>query len=221
MSTFNEVYEELSQLQERIVKKGNKWQVQSEKGRNMGTYDTREEAEKRLKQIEYFKHLNESISDKIIAYHGSNKKFDYFTLDTAGAKSDYGTLGKGIYFTLDKSLAKHYAGNNGYVYTCELDLRNPLIIDTKQKEKELTDATYKNFEEVCKKLNLDIKDDNTYNDARIVKLLQDNMSNYLQNYDGVIAYWSQIPEIILDNDEVCVFNPKAIKIKSIENQQNN
>ena len=48
-------------LQEKIVKKGNKWQVQSEKGRNMGTYDTKEEAEKRLKQIEYFKHMNEGV----------------------------------------------------------------------------------------------------------------------------------------------------------------
>jgi len=60
MSTFDEVYEELSQLQERIVKLGSKWQVQSEKGRNMGTYDTKEEAEKRLKQVEYFKHMNEA-----------------------------------------------------------------------------------------------------------------------------------------------------------------
>ena len=32
------------------------YQVQSEKGRNMGTYKTEEEAKKRLVQIEYFKH---------------------------------------------------------------------------------------------------------------------------------------------------------------------
>lgn len=34
------------------------YQVQSEKGRNMGTYKTEEEAKKRLKQVEYFKHKN-------------------------------------------------------------------------------------------------------------------------------------------------------------------
>lgn len=51
-------------LQEKIVKKGNKWQVQSEKGRNMGTYDTKEEAEKRLKQVHYFKHINEGDGDE-------------------------------------------------------------------------------------------------------------------------------------------------------------
>ena len=36
------------------VKSG--YQVQSEKGRNMGTYATEEGAKKRLRQIEYFKH---------------------------------------------------------------------------------------------------------------------------------------------------------------------
>lgn len=40
-----------------IVKKGRKWQVVSEKtGRSFGTYDTKHEAEKRLRQIEFFKH---------------------------------------------------------------------------------------------------------------------------------------------------------------------
>ncbi len=37
----------------RKVKGG--YRVLSEKGRNMGTYATKEEAEKRLRQIEYFK----------------------------------------------------------------------------------------------------------------------------------------------------------------------
>lgn len=51
-------------LQEKIVKKGSKWQVQSEKGRNLGTYDTKKEAEKRLKQVHYFKNLDESLVSK-------------------------------------------------------------------------------------------------------------------------------------------------------------
>ena len=43
--------------QSKIVELDNgKWQVQSEKGKNMGTYDTEKEAQKRLKQIEDFKH---------------------------------------------------------------------------------------------------------------------------------------------------------------------
>ncbi len=38
----------------RKVKEG--YRVVSESGRNMGTYPTKEEAKKRLQQIEYFKH---------------------------------------------------------------------------------------------------------------------------------------------------------------------
>ena len=34
------------------------FRVLSESGRNMGTYRTKAEAEKRLRQIEMFKHLN-------------------------------------------------------------------------------------------------------------------------------------------------------------------
>lgn len=53
-------------LQEKIVKKGSKWQVQSEKGKNLGTYDTKKEAEDRLKQVHYFKHVNEETFNKDI-----------------------------------------------------------------------------------------------------------------------------------------------------------
>lgn len=41
-----------------IVKVKDGWQVQSEKGRNMGTYKTKKEADERLRQIEYFKYKN-------------------------------------------------------------------------------------------------------------------------------------------------------------------
>lgn len=33
-----------------------KWRVLSKKGRNLGTYNSKEQAEKRLKQVEFFKH---------------------------------------------------------------------------------------------------------------------------------------------------------------------
>lgn len=50
-------------IQSKIVKKDNKYQVQSEKGRNLGTYNTKEEAEKRLKQVEMFKHMKKKSSE--------------------------------------------------------------------------------------------------------------------------------------------------------------
>lgn len=41
-----------------IVKVKEGWRVVSEKTRrNLGTYKTKEEARKRLRQVEYFKHL--------------------------------------------------------------------------------------------------------------------------------------------------------------------
>jgi len=42
----------------RKVKEG--FRVVAESGRNMGTYPTKEEAEKRLRQIEMFKHMKKS-----------------------------------------------------------------------------------------------------------------------------------------------------------------
>ena len=114
-------------LQEKIVKKGNKWQVQSEKGRNLGTYDTKEEAEDRLKQVHYFKHVNESTAQKVdeivqinenmhnIYYHGSSQK-------------DLTKLTSPInWITTDKQYAEYYAlslNDVAYVYTCEANLDN-------------------------------------------------------------------------------------------------
>ena len=46
-------------VNEVIKKIGDKWQVQSHKGKNLGTYDTEAGAKKRLGQVEYFKHRNE------------------------------------------------------------------------------------------------------------------------------------------------------------------
>jgi len=37
-----------------------KYRVLSEKGRNLGTYDSKEKAKKRLRQVEYFKHLDKN-----------------------------------------------------------------------------------------------------------------------------------------------------------------
>lgn len=55
------VVTEMPALQEKIVKKGSKYQVQSEKGRNMGIYDNKADAEDRLKEVEMFKHMNEDV----------------------------------------------------------------------------------------------------------------------------------------------------------------
>lgn len=43
-----------------------KYRVLSEKGKNMGTYNSREGAKKRLRQVEYFKHFDHAAADDII-----------------------------------------------------------------------------------------------------------------------------------------------------------
>ena len=44
-------------MREKMIKKVKEgYRVESEKGRNMGTYRTMEEAKRRLRQIEFFKH---------------------------------------------------------------------------------------------------------------------------------------------------------------------
>lgn len=59
----SEIRQSSLRRQARIVRKKNKWCVESEKGRNMGCYDTKEEAKKRLRQVEYFKHKKGASSD--------------------------------------------------------------------------------------------------------------------------------------------------------------
>lgn len=41
-----------------IRKVNNKYKVVSKTGKNLGTYRTKKEALKRLRQVEYFKHVN-------------------------------------------------------------------------------------------------------------------------------------------------------------------
>ena len=43
-----------------IKKVGNYWVVGSKEGKYLGTYATKQEAERRLQQIEYFKNLKDS-----------------------------------------------------------------------------------------------------------------------------------------------------------------
>lgn len=51
-----------------VIKKlpNGKYQVQSHKGRNLGTYDSKIKAKERLKQVEFFKHDKSNADDEII-----------------------------------------------------------------------------------------------------------------------------------------------------------
>lgn len=63
---FNELVDDAIIVKEAFVKKmpNGKFRVLSRKGKNLGEYDTKEEAKKRLSQIEYFKHKKASNKEK-------------------------------------------------------------------------------------------------------------------------------------------------------------
>lgn len=50
----------------KIVKQGSKFCIESKEGKNLGCYATREEALKRLRQIEFYKHMA-NLADIIFA----------------------------------------------------------------------------------------------------------------------------------------------------------
>ena len=54
-----EIHSDNSEVDETIRKVGNKYRLYSKKGKNLGTYDSREAAENREQQVNYFKHMNE------------------------------------------------------------------------------------------------------------------------------------------------------------------
>ena len=156
-----------------IIKKGNKWQVQSEKGKNMGIYNTKAEAEKRLNQIEYFKNIKEEkeeniekvelekdknkeekVNNKVIGYHGSNKNFNKFRNDIRYKKP---TL---MWFAKDLKICLSYADtDDSYIYKCELNLKNALDITSCS----LVSLVFENgdyttdFKKLAKLLNIELE----------------------------------------------------------------
>lgn len=120
---------ESDNIYEKILHKNNKWVVTDHTGeKNLGTYDTKEEAEKRLKQVEYFKHINESQTDSndfkkwfgnsvvkddngnpLIVYHGTPSTTpNIIEFNSSKASNNYGesTL---IYATDSKEMAKVFS----------------------------------------------------------------------------------------------------------------
>lgn len=74
-------YEDSQTINAKLVQKGDKWQAQSESGRSFGTYDTKEEAKERLKQMEMFKHMKKDVKSDF--YETTEKGYDYPSLPTS------------------------------------------------------------------------------------------------------------------------------------------
>ena len=97
--------EKPSGVTERIVKVGSKFRLVSKKsGKNLGTYDTKEEAKKRERQVQYFKHVNETGGVGVVANNPKQAKDPrYSTSITADIKpGETQRQAKKMGFKLDK-----------------------------------------------------------------------------------------------------------------------
>ena len=78
-----------------------------------------------------------------IVKHGTPNKFDTFDSNMIGTSTDPGWLGTGFYFYGDNDIyAGQYAGRNGVVMECYLNIRNPYIATGEDMDK-LSEANSK------------------------------------------------------------------------------
>jgi hypothetical protein len=92
-------------VKEHIEKVGSKYRLVSKKsGKNLGTYDTKEEAKKRERQVQYFKHVNETGGVGVVANNARQAKDPrYSTSITADIKpGETQRQAKKMGFSLDK-----------------------------------------------------------------------------------------------------------------------
>lgn len=134
------------------------------------------------------------MNQVVTLYHGSPAKFDNFNLSNFG-KHDAGQWGKGIYLTDKEDLAKLYTeGDEGYIYKCEVILKNPFIIDA------LTEA-YKFVE---------LADTN----EEAIQILKD------EGYDSIIVkddpIYSPLLKSMFKANQYIIFDPSDIKIVEVK-----
>lgn len=173
--------------------------------------------------------------EPLIVYHGSNKTFDEFNIDS---DKNYG-FSDGSYFTSNKSFAKAYSVKNR-LYPSFLSIKNPIQLDNKHKNwndikfndiaellnidknelESLVEPEYRpSLVQLIKDIFNHTKDDNNkfYSINSIVKISR------LLNRDGVIAtntidtgkyFLTSIKKY--DADQIVVLDSN--QVKSVDNQ---
>lgn len=137
-----EVFHQLSQLTKiSYIKKlpSGKFRVYSQDGKNLGTYSSRKQAEKRLKQVEYFKYLNKLKKE-------AGKKLDLSEIEAFTYSSIMRQINKQLDHKAAKLFAKTYKDffdklyvkkdsnieKNSLIHTVKLfHKKYPIIIDDK------------------------------------------------------------------------------------------
>jgi len=149
--------------------------------------------------LDYLKeNICENKNQTMVLYHGTISDFDSFDLKHFGTH-DSGWLGYGIYLTNDLEYAKSYIKKDGGLLTCEVTLYNPYVLDDF--------GPFHKPDQLSKKLNV-------HNSREITsKLKQMGHDSVLLSYET--DYGEN--EIFI---EVCVFDPKQVKILKFDKYNN-
>jgi hypothetical protein len=128
-------------IAETIRKVGSQYRLVSKSGKNLGTYPSRSGAEKRERQVQYFKHIGESISDQIL-YHGGPAKISNFKIPAFG-----------VYFSPHIGWAEEYGDE---ITQAKVKANNVYKIDySNEIDDELVDALFdRDYDTVAKFIKL-------------------------------------------------------------------
>jgi hypothetical protein len=141
-----------TELDEVIRKMGDQFRLYSKKGKNLGTYDSRAGAEKREKQVNYFKHMSEGYK---IQLERADDMYILHILDTetnkrteVRGKSDYETTGYDANDKLHQLLDKiGKSANISELINGEVVTINPKHPDA-EKAKVATDVAFNEAKEI-------------------------------------------------------------------------
>jgi hypothetical protein len=189
-------------IDEVIRKVGDKFRLYSKKGKNLGTYDSRAGAEKREKQVNYFKHMSEGYR---IQLERDPNMYVLHIVDTATGKrtevrgkSDYETTGYDANDKLHQLLDKiGKSANISELINGEVVTINPKHPDA-EKAKAATDVAFneaKEIEFVCVNPK--------FCDATDPK-----------NQEALFQSLKQVPGIIVYRQDFQVHNSMAAILKS-------
>jgi hypothetical protein len=128
-------------------------------------------------------------------YHGSINEFQQFSLNQFGV-NDSGWLGYGVYMTNEYDYAESYASEDGYVYTCNVNISNPFIL-----------LNYRYSYEPKKLLNKI----NVHNSKQATNIIKS------KGYDSVLLLYDT--DYIDGFMELCIFNPNDITITNTEHKK--
>lgn len=131
---------------------------------------------------------------KTIAYHGTIHDFDQFNVLQIGKSNDFGTLGKGFYFTLDPYVANSYARTAYKKFKGDKTTLVPQIITVNINLQNAFNTSQRTI-----RMNYNGNSPEEQADSMTQEL-------YNKNIDGVLL--SENNEI----SEIIVYNPSKISI---------